>query len=263
VKAARSVAFWIALCFCCFPVGAKEVIPPKPEQYVHDEAGVLSSGVRDSLLHEIEDFERQTSDQIVVALYPHMESDSSVEDYTVRVAQSWHAGRTGKDNGVVMFVFVNDHKLYIQVGYGLEGPLTDALCRRIIENEIKPRFRMNDYDGGIQNGVHAIMAAIRGEYQGTGTTVDESQRQSGQGSVAPFLIFLVILVFMAALQWLSSRRTVYSSRGRIISPWWFGGFGMGNSGGFGSFGGSGGGSSFGGFSGGGGSFGGGGAGGSW
>jgi len=247
----RPFALWIAtVCFGVTLLSAGEVIPTAPAHYVEDQAGVLSSGVRDALLHEIEDFERQTSNQIVVAIYPHMQSDSSIEDYTVRVAQAWHVGQKGKDNGVVMFVFVNDHTIYIQVGYGLEGVLTDALCRRIIENEITPRFRNGDYNGGIQNGVHAIMAATRGEYKGTGVTVN--QLKTRFEDFKPYVPILLFVAFWVFILWLQRRypRSVF-----------FSGSSFGSYGGGGSWGGGGGG--FGGFSGGGGSFGGGGAGGSW
>ena len=83
-----------------------------------------------------------------------MQSDSSIEDYTVRVAQSWGVGQKGKSNGAVLFVFTQDRKMYLQVGYGLEGALPDALAKRIIENEIKPYFRNGDYDGWLAGGHH-------------------------------------------------------------------------------------------------------------
>src|SRR5208282_1090877 len=137
-------------------------------------------------------FERETSDQVVVAIYPTMQSDSSVEDYTVRVAQSWHAGLKGKDNGVVLFVFVDSHQLYIQVGYGLEAVLPDVTCQQIISNEITPRFRSGDYDGGMTAAVNAIMAATKGEYHGTGRTVgDRMAVSSGMVKVGLFVLFIL------------------------------------------------------------------------
>ena len=102
-------------------VFATEVMPPKPEAYFNDYAHVVSPSTVAELNQQLEQFERDTSSQILVAVYPKMETDSSIEDYTVRVAQSWGVGQKGKDNGAVLFVFVQDHKMYIQVGYGLEG----------------------------------------------------------------------------------------------------------------------------------------------
>jgi uncharacterized protein len=237
-------------------VMAAEVIPPKPDNYFNDYAHVVSPATAAELNQKLEQFERDTSSQIVVAVYPKMESDSSIEDYTVRIAQLWGVGRKGKDNGAVLFVFVQDHKMYIQVGYGLEGALPDALAKRIIENEIKPYFRAGDFDSGLRAGVTAILQATKGEYKGTGRTV-ANRSGAEQSPIELWLItaFFIILIFTFINR--MSKGTVYTSSGRTVNSGGFGGiwFGGGGGGGF-----SGGG---GGFSGGGGSFGGGGAGGSW
>src|SRR6516165_10000809 len=130
----------------CLTAFAAEVIPPAPAHYFNDYAGVFSAATATQLDHQLEQFERGTSSQILVAIFPKMQSDSSIEDYTVRVAQSWKAGQKGNDNGAVLFVFIQDRKMYIQVGYGLEAALPDAICKRIIENEIKPYFKTGNYD---------------------------------------------------------------------------------------------------------------------
>lgn len=238
---------------------AAEVIPPAPARYFNDYAGVVSPAAADELNSELEQFERDTSNQIVVAIYPHMQSDSSIEDYAVRVAQSWRAGQKGRDNGAVLFVFVQDRSMYIATGYGLEGALPDALCKRIIDDEIVPGFRRGDFDGGLAAGVRALMAAARGEYRGTGSTDDERRVQGSSNLLVPALLILVLIVF----SYVRSRQQVVYRRGGRTSvwggggPWIFpGGFGGGGFGGGGLGGG-------GGFSGGGGGFGGGGAGGSW
>jgi len=142
---------------------AAEVIPPAPDAYFNDYAGVVRPATAQGLNAELDKFERDTSNQILVAVYPRMQSDSSIEDYTVRVAQSWRAGQKARSNGAVLFVFTQDRKLYVQTGYGLEAVLPDALCKRIIDDEITPRFRQGDYDGGLTAGVHAMIAATRGE----------------------------------------------------------------------------------------------------
>jgi len=119
---AFALFLWPLSAFAVSNLHAAEVIPPKPEKYFNDYAHVASSATVTELNQRLEQFERDTSSQIVVAVYPKMQSDSSIEDYTVRVAQSWGIGQKGKDNGAVLFVFVQDRKMYIQVGYGLEGP---------------------------------------------------------------------------------------------------------------------------------------------
>ena len=247
------------------PAAGAEVIPPKPEHYFNDYAHVVSANTAFELNQKLEDFERKTSSQIVVAVYPKMQSDSSIEDYTVRVAQSWGVGQKGKDNGAVLFVFINDRKMYLQVGYGLEGALPDALAKRIIENEIKPHFKNGDFGGGLRAGVTAILQATQGEYTGTGRTVAERSRANDtlSGWTAALIVGLIIIFFLGKLLSYCAGGTVYGHGGRTVryggmGPVFWGGFGGGSGGG--GFSGGGGG---GGFSGGGGSFGGGGAGGSW
>lgn len=242
----------ILVLLASFRLFAQEVIPPAPPAYFNDYAHVVSAGTAAQLNKTLEDFERQSSDQIVVAVFPKMQSDSSIEDYTVRVARSWQAGLKDKNNGAVLFVFVQDRKMFLQTGYGLEGVLPDALCKRIIDEQISPRFKAGDFDGGLTAGVQAILAATKGEYKGTGTTVAERLLQSKQ--LLPVILGIVIfgLIF-----------TVFLRGGNFrggYSTWTIGSWG--SSGGWGGGGFSGGGFS-GGFSGGGGSFGGGGAGGSW
>jgi uncharacterized protein len=235
---------------------AAETIPPAPRDHFNDYAGVVAPAAARQLNDELAQFERTTSNQIVVAIFPHLQSDSSIEDYTVRVAQAWGVGTRDRKNGAVLFIFSQDRKLYIQVGYGLEGVLPDALCKQIIANEITPRFRSGDFTGGVTSGVHAILAATRGEYRGSGRTVADGRRGSDLGGGLMTVIIIVIVV-LSLIRSVTRRNSVYSRRGRI-SPWISTG-GWGGGSGWSSGGGGGGGS----FSGGGGSFGGGGAGGSW
>ena len=235
-----------------------EVMPPKPERYFNDYAGVTPVELQQRLDRRLEALEKTNSTQVLVAVYPKMQSDSSIEDYAVRVAQSWKVGHAGKDNGAVLFVFVEDRKLYITVGYGLEGAIPDATASDIIRNRITPHFKNGDYGAGLTAGVDALIQAAAGEYQGTGRTVagERGRRGKGLGGVGMLVLFLMFLAAFTRRK----RGYVYGGRGR--SGWggpiiWTGG-----GGGWGGGRGGGGGWS-GGFSGGGGSFGGGGAGGSW
>src|SRR5260370_36627927 len=100
-----------------------------------------------------------------------MQSDSSIEDYTQRVAQSWGVGQKDKRNGAVLFVFVEDRKMFIQVGYGLEGTLPDITAFDITEYHIKPHFRNGDYQGGVAHCRGLVWQAIRAGHQGSGRTV--------------------------------------------------------------------------------------------
>jgi uncharacterized protein len=237
---------------------AAEVIPPKPAGYFNDYAGVVSKEAALRFNEQLAQFERETSNQVVVAVFRKMESDSSIEDYTQRIAQAWGVGEKDRRNGAVLFVFIENRKMYIQVGYGLEGSLPDVTAFDITERHIKPFFKKQDYESGLATGIDLISKAIRGEYQGDGKTNAERtpSSSSGGGNILFFVIFvIVVLVIMRA----SRRRSGYgySSFGGPFVGGWGGGSSGGWSGGSSSGGG------FSGFSGGGGSFGGGGAGSSW
>jgi uncharacterized protein len=238
-----------------------EQIPEKPQRYVTDRAGVFGGGQAEALNARLENFERQTSDQLLVWVDRRVPEGFTLEDFTIRAAQKWGAGQKKEDNGAVLFVFTEDRKVRIEVGYGLEGSLPDVTAKRIIDGEIVPHFRQNDYPGGIDAGATAMMAAVRGEYKGTGRTVDEGRKRGSDSlsSCVTLAIFLGIFFVLPAI----FRRNRFRSHGG--GGWWMGGGGWGGGGGFsgGGFGGGGGGFSGGGFSGGGGSFGGGGASGSW
>jgi uncharacterized protein len=235
---------------------ADEALKNPPNRYFNDYAGLIKPATAATLNSELEAFERSTSNQLVVAIFPELPDTTTVEDYGVQLYRAAKIGQKGKDNGALLLVFLKNRKIWIATGRGLEGALPDAICKRIVAEQIAPRFQANDFDGGLTQGVHAMMAAAQGEYKGTGTTVNQQRRQaSNDGSwIIPVVFLLIFLVFFM----ISIRR-----RGGIIigggggGPWYGGGGFGGGGGGF-----SGGGDS-GGFSGGGGDTGGGGAGGSW
>jgi uncharacterized protein len=237
---------------------AAEVIPPKPPAYFNDFAGVVSKEAASRFNEQLAQFERETSNQVVVAVFPKMESDSSIEDYTHRIAQAWGVGQKDRRNGAVLFVFVQDRKMFVQVGYGLEGALPDVTAFDITERHIKPQFRNKDYEGGLATGIDLILKAIRGEYKGTGRTKAEGQQTgSSRGPGCLLIGFICLALFLFAIRGGRRRRGYgYSGMGGPFIGGWGGGGGW-------SGGSSSGGGGFSGFSGGGGSFGGGGAGSSW
>jgi len=232
---------------------AAEIIPPKPAGYFNDYAGVVSKEAALHFNEQLAQFERETSNQVVVAVFPKMQSDSSIEDYTQRVAQSWGVGQKDKRNGVVLFVFIEDRKMFIQVGYGLEGALPDITAFDITEYRIKPHLRSGDYEGALATGIDLICKAIRGEYKGSGKTVAE---QHGRASAPGFLFFIIFIIVLIVISRVARRLGGYGYSSGRGGPIFFptGGGGGGWSSGDGGSGG---------FSGGGGSFGGGGAGSSW
>jgi uncharacterized protein len=236
---------------------AADPLPPKPSTYVSDGARILSPQTVATLNARLEAFERDTSSQVLVATFPAIPDGYVLEDFTQRTAEAWGVGQSQDDNGVVLFIFPNERKTRIEVGYGLEGALPDIVAKRIIENEVLPAFRAGDFDAGITRGVAAILQASRGEYRGSGRT-NADAAEDAQGSWLIFLLFILVLVIIITANRNAIRRgTYYGPRGRrtVWTPPIGGGWSSG-----GGFRGGGGG---GGFSGGGGSFGGGGASGSW
>ena len=245
---------------CAFSVlalsiaGAQHDDVPLIHQRVTDLTGTLSQDEQQRLESTLDQFERETSNQIVVLIVPSLEG-GSIEDFTLRVAEKNKLGKKGKDNGVLFLVAKDDRQLRIEVGYGLEGVLPDATGDQIIRHIVVPKFRQGDFGGGIDDGVTAIMQATKGEFTG--------EPGGGRIRTPSIVVLLLFLLFFGGISRLlrGGRRHYMGPHGYYSSggPWWFGG--MGGGGGFGGFGG--GGFSGGGFSGGGGSFGGGGASGSW
>lgn len=244
------------------PAARAEAPPPLPSAYFNDYAKLVSAQDAERLDAKLRRFAEETSTQVVVAVFPSLPSPS-LEDFTVRTAQSWRVGRKDWDNGAVLFVFVADRKMRIETGYGLEGALPDQLAARILDQQVRPRFRDGDWAGGLEAGIDGIIAATRGEYKAP-------PRREAAG--VPLVAIVIILVFVVLLLWLASQGAghlpagrTYSRRGprRDSSYWGGGGWSGGGWGGGGSFGGGGGSFGGGGFSGGGGSFGGGGASSSW
>ncbi|HXK08859.1 MAG TPA: TPM domain-containing protein [Vicinamibacteria bacterium] len=237
-------------------VRAEEALPPPPSAYFNDYAGLVAPADAQRLDAKLRQFAQQTSTQVVVAVFKSLPS-ASLEDFTLRTAQSWGVGRKDRSNGAVLFVFVNDRKMKIEVGYGLEGALPDILAGRILDNEVRPRFRAGDYAGGLEAGVDAILAATRGEYKAP------PPKRPGVPVVAILIVvaFAILFIWLASHGALSGGRT-YGGGGWRGGSWGGGGWGSGGGGGWGGGGGGWGGGG-GGFSGGGGSFGGGGASSSW
>lgn len=234
--------YCVAVAFFLFlPTISALEVPKRSDGYVTDKAGLLSPSARAKLEDTLKSFEDKTSNQIVVVTFPSL-GGQSLEDFSIHLAETWKVGQKGKDNGVIFLIFKNDRKMRIEVGYGLEGVLPDAVSGQIISRIVAPHFRTNNYEKGVFAGVDAIIQAIQREFKGT----SDQRRISDFGKM-----LLILAIFLFFYFWV--RITSYrlgSHRGK------YGGFWVGGGSGGGGFGG-------GGFSGGGGSFGGGGASGGW
>ena len=223
---------------------ARALDVPPLQGRVNDLAGVLSAAERGALEARLAAYERGTGHQLAVLLMPTLEGDP-VEDFSIRVVESWQLGKKGRDDGILLLVAVQDRKVRIEVGYGLEGDLPDARAARIVREVIAPAFQQGNMALGIARGVAAITAATGGEGQALAPA--EPRRREPRG-LSPYLLLLIVLALF-----LGGGRGM---GGFIVGSALGGGFGRGGFGGGGSRG-------SGGFRGGGGGFGGGGASGGW
>lgn len=166
----------IALALLALPaIGAPDI--PYLTGRAVDNAEILSVGARERLAKSLQAHEQQTGNQIAVLTISSLEGES-VEEFAVRVFQVWKLGQKGKDNGVLVLVAPKDRRMRIEVGYGLEGTLTDVAASRIIRNIITPRFKNNDFDGGIEEGVAAIIQVLQGGEAPADSGSDASRQSS-------------------------------------------------------------------------------------
>ena len=234
---------------------------PNPPRLVNDFTQTLTPDQQASLERKLVAYDDSTSNQIAIVIIPTT-GDYDPVDYATKLGREWRVGNKKNNNGVVVLVAKNDRKVFIAPGYGLEGALPDITCKTIVENEILPNFRADDFYRGLDLGTTAIMKAAAGEYKPPAGYGNRGRKSSGRGSLLGFIIILIIIFMLMGRGGGGRGGGMFSRRG-------YGGFGgpliWGSGGGFsgGGFGGgsSGGGGGFGGF--GGGSFGGGGSGGSW
>lgn len=254
----RILAALAALLLVALAALALEV-PPPPSQWVTDRAGALDGGSAEALNAKLRSFEERTGTQFIVYMLPSLEGDS-LEDFTIRAAETWRVGQKKYDNGLILFVFPQDRQVRIEVGYGLEGTVTDAISSRVIRQDLAPAFQAGNYAAGLEAATDRLIALVeRGEEP---HPVGPSGRGPRQIRL-PFWVFLLIPFFIIfVLGPLSSRSGCAGPAcwlPFLMGGTTLGGGGRGGWGGGGGFGGGG----FGGFSGGGGGFGGGGASGSW
>ena len=269
---------------CCQAAFALEV--PELKGRINDYAGMLSDGNISQMSAALADLEQTDSTQIAVLTIPSLQGES-LEGFSLKVVEKWQLGQKNQDNGALLLIARDDRKLRIEVGYGLEGSLTDMASGQIIRNVITPYFRSGDFDRGVSEGVNAMISVVRGEYKAPAARPSSGKQDLGGlvtsliliffffgsmfrknklfaagvgGLAAPamgFLFFGITGLLLALLFPIGAIGGFIAST--LAASSGSGGFYMGNSGGFRSSSSGG----FGGFSGGGGSFGGGGASGGW
>ncbi len=159
-----AVAALLVLLAAAAPATAAAAAPAIPflSGRIVDEPHLLSAAATQTIEAELAAFEKQTGDQIAVLIVQTLDGEP-VEDYSVRVAQTWKLGQKGKDNGVLLLISRDDRRMRIEVGYGLEPQLTDIQSHEILDDVIRPRFQQGDFDGGVEKGVEAIIELLRGQ----------------------------------------------------------------------------------------------------
>lgn len=249
MKALHYLTLFFICCFSITTLAADSDFPspPNPPRLVNDFSSILSDAERQLLEDSVEAIEKRTSNQITIVIIKST-GPYEIAAYATQLGNQWGVGVKGRENGILLLVAIEDRKVTIATGRGLEGALTDAMCGRIIRNEIKPAFKQGQYLDGLLQAVNALDLATRGEYKG----IEKSQDEKPRGFSIGLILFILLIIFILS-------KGNKNNRGGGINPFLGGmllggGFGGGSnndsdSGGFGGFGG--------------GSFGGGGASGSW
>jgi uncharacterized protein len=281
----RRVALAAGICLGALLASADVQVPPLTGRVI-DLTGTLSGGAVNRIETELADFEAKKGSQIAVLIVPSTQPED-IEQYGIRVAEQWKLGRKGIDDGAILLVAKGDRRVRIEVGYGLEGALSDAVSNRIIDETITPHFKLGDYDAGVEEGVKLMVSVADGE--SLPAPDRRWEHKSGMTNLLPVGLVLVVVAsgvlralfgrlfgslatggLAGGLVWLISHLLTLGVGAGVVAflfavllgsgrGWsaggggWGGGFGGGSSGGGGGRG----------FSGGGGGFGGGGASGSW
>lgn len=181
--------------FLALTAQAQKAVPELWGQRVHDEAKVLSQATVDNLEVQLKKYEDSTTNQIAILITPSLEGEI-LEEYSIKVVEKWKLGTKKNDNGVLLLIAVDDHKIRIEVGHGLEGVLTDAQTSRIIRNEIAPNFRRGDYDGGVTAAVNSMIKAIAGEYKAEDSgTLDNNDLNPKERIFIGLFVFGILGVF--------------------------------------------------------------------
>jgi len=236
-------------------------VPPAPDRWITDRAGILSADQVAALDRKLADFEQKSGSQFIIYIFRSLEGEA-MEDFTIRSVEKWKVGQKKYDNGIVLFVFFEEKKVRIEVGYGLEGTVTDAFSSRVIRDVMAPPFQRGDYAGGLNAAADAVINKIsKGE--DPVAPLQQPGGQQGSSEINPLFVLAILFVVFFVIVPMLSRGRSRSGCGGCWPLFFFPGGGsgitFGGGGGFsgGGFGGGGG------FSGGGGSFGGGGASGGW
>ena len=200
--------YWLATIALALPIAAQAYVSPgSPSGFVNDFAGVLSAREEQELSELLTEYETQTGNEIAVAAVDSV-GDETIETYAVQLFREWGIGKEGRDNGALFVIAVSDRVMRIEVGYGLEGDLTDVEASRLVDSVIPPYFAASDFDGGVRAGVVGMLQAV-GADVAVGQAV--SGRENGGSFMGEFFwVFVFIFIWLASV--LARSRS-----------WWLGG----------------------------------------
>lgn len=212
-----TLIFWCTLILInLLPSGnrlAQAMEVPALTARVNDHADILSTATEQQLESVLATLEREESTQLAVLTIRSLEGEN-LEEFSLKVAEKWGLGQRGRDNGALLLIARDDRKLRIEVGYGLEGVLTDLISGRIIRDVITPKFRQGNFDQGVIDGVGAMIGAVRGEFIGQGSPGTDQRDSDTFGGILTFLAF----VFFGFGRLFGRNRVASSFLGAIIAP---------------------------------------------
>ncbi|HWS73281.1 MAG TPA: TPM domain-containing protein [Thermoanaerobaculia bacterium] len=172
-------------------------LPARPAHYVTDNAAVLDAARAAALDHKLAEFERETSNQLLVYIDRDLPPETTLEEFSSQALHEWKVGQQGKDNGAILFLFTDARKMRIETGYGVEEKLTDAKAKRITSTVIKPLLQKNDPTGAVEAGTAAMMDTLRGlDFHGTGKTVAQTQQVESTSWAIVALAMAVPFLFL-------------------------------------------------------------------
>ncbi len=206
----RLLLVLVLLILTLWPAATLEV--PKLQGRVNDLAGLISRGTEAELERRIAELESSDSTQLVILTITSLEGEA-LEEYSLRVAEEWGIGQKGYDNGALLLVSKNDREVRLEVGYGLEGNLTDLLAGRIIDNEILPNFSAGRFDAGFLKGLEAVTTAVRGEYKAEAKTSSRAVSVRSGRSLMPFFIIFIVVAMLG-----SKKRIFGGLAGAVLVP---------------------------------------------
>lgn len=190
----KIILFIILFLAMAFPVYAAY---PSPTGYVNDFAGVLKPATRKALNLKLSNYKKTTTNEVTVVIIKSL-GDQALEDYSIGLADQWKPGVKGKDNGVIFLIAIQDRKMRIEVGRGLEGNLTDVQSQHILDDIVKPQFRDGNYDQGVTDGVNSIISTLNTPQASTSASSNASDN-SGVLSILFILLIIGVIGFAVFL----------------------------------------------------------------